>query len=106
MTELKLVDLPGITRNPIDDQPKNIEQITKNIARKYVEEPLIIILFFKAVNGDISIWDGLILAKEIDTSGSRAINELTKFDIMNADIEGKKINKEKYLIIMFLKLLI
>ena len=63
------------------------------MARKYVEEPLIIILFFKAANGDISTSDGLMLTKEMDTSGSRAINELTKFDIMNADTEGKKINK-------------
>lgn len=45
------------------------------MARKYKEEPLIIILFLKADNGDICTSDDLMVTKEIDTSGSRAINE-------------------------------
>jgi len=30
--DLTVIDLPGITRNPVGDQPKNIEEITRNMA--------------------------------------------------------------------------
>ena len=32
--DLTIIDLPGITRIPIGDQPKNIEEITKNMVRR------------------------------------------------------------------------
>ena len=89
--DLTLVDLPGVTRVPIGDQPKNIEQITKDMARRYVEDPLTIILCVIAANSDIATSDGLKLAKEIDTTGSRTIGVLTKLDIMDAGTDAKKV---------------
>ena len=88
--DLTLVDLPGVTRVPIGDQPKNIEQITKDMARRYVEDPLTIILCVIAANSDIATSDGLMLAKEIDTSGSRTLGVLTKLDIMDAGTDARK----------------
>ena len=88
--DLTLVDLPGVTRVPIGDQPKNIEQITKDMARRYAEDPLTIILCVIAANSDIATSDGLMLAKEIDTSGSRTIGVLTKLDIMDAGTDARK----------------
>lgn len=32
--DLTVIDLPGITRNPVGDQPKNIEEITRNMAER------------------------------------------------------------------------
>ena len=88
--DLTLVDLPGVTRVPIGDQPKNIEQITKDMARRYAEDPLTIILCVIAANSDIATSDGLMLAKEIDTTGSRTIGVLTKLDIMDAGTDARK----------------
>ena len=89
--DLTLVDLPGVTRVPIGDQPKNIEQITKDMARRYAEDPLTIILCVIAANSDIATSDGLKLAKEIDTTGSRTIGVLTKLDIMDAGTDARKV---------------
>ena len=88
--DLTLVDLPGVTRVPIGDQPKNIEEITKNMATRYVDDPLTIILCVIAANSDIATSDGLKLAKEIDTTGSRTLGVLTKLDIMDAGTDARK----------------
>ena len=88
--DLTLVDLPGVTRVPVGKQPKNIEQITKEMARRYIEDPLTIILCVIAANSDIATSDGLKLAKEIDTSGTRTLGVLTKLDIMDAGTDAKK----------------
>ena len=88
--DLTLVDLPGVTRVPIGDQPQNIEQITKDMARRYAEDPLTIILCVIAANSDIATSDGLKLAKEIDVTGSRTLGVLTKLDIMDAGTDAKK----------------
>ena len=88
--DLTLVHLPGVTRVPVGKQPKNIEQITKEMARRYIEDPLTIILCVIAANSDIATSDGLKLAKEIDTSGTRTLGVLTKLDIMDAGTDAKK----------------
>ena len=89
--DLTLVDLPGVTRVPIGDQPQNIEQITKDMARRYVQDPLTIILCVIAANSDIATSDGLMLAKEIDTTGTRTLGVLTKLDIMDAGTDARKV---------------
>ena len=89
--DLTLVDLPGVTRVPIGDQPKNIEEITKNMARRYVDDPLTIILCVIAANSDIATSDGLMLAKEIDVTGIRTLGVLTKLDIMDAGTDARKV---------------
>jgi hypothetical protein len=88
--DLTLVDLPGVTRVPVGKQPKNIEEITKNMARRYVSDPLTIILCVIAANSDIATSDGLMLAKQIDTGGVRTIGVLTKLDIMDAGTDARK----------------
>ena len=97
--DLTLVDLPGITRVPVGDQPDNIEEITKNMAIRYIDDPLTIILCVIAANNDIATSDGLKLAKEIDKSGSRTLGVLTKLDIMDAGTDARKtlMNEEIHL---------
>ena len=89
--DLTLVDLPGVTRVPIGCQPRNIEQITIFMAKRYVEDPLTIILCVIPANSDIATSDGLKIAKEIDTTGSRTIGVLTKIDIMDPGTDERKI---------------
>ena len=88
--DLTLIDLPGVTRVPVGKQPKNIEEITKNMARRYCEDPLTIILCVIAANSDIATSDGLKMAKEIDVGGTRTLGVLTKLDIMDQGTDAKK----------------
>ena len=94
--DLTIIDLPGITRVAVGDQPDNIEEITKNIAKRYIEDPLTIILCVIADNTDIATSDGLKLAKEINKVGNRTLGVLTKLDIMDAgtDVSRILLNKE------------
>ena len=88
--DLTLVDLPGVTRVPVGNQPKNIEEITKNMAARYCQDPLTIILCVIAANSDIATSDGLKMAKELDTDGTRTLGVLTKLDIMDEGTNAKK----------------
>ena len=49
---LTLIDLPGITKVPLEnsDQPENIEQITKNLTKKYIKDNMCIILCVIPIN--------------------------------------------------------
>jgi dynamin 1-like protein len=42
--DLTLIDLPGITRAPVGAQHDNIEEITRSMATKYINNSLAIIL--------------------------------------------------------------
>ena len=97
--DLTLIDLPGVTRVPVGKQPKNIEEITKNMAKRYCEDPLTIILCVIAANSDIATSDGLKMAKELDTKGERTIGVLTKLDIMDKGTDARKalMNEEIHL---------
>ena len=61
------------------------------MAKRYVEDPLTIILCVIPANSDIATSDGLKIAKEIDTTGSRTIGVLTKIDIMDPGTDARKI---------------
>ena len=88
---LTIIDLPGIVRVPIGDQPKNIEQITKEMTLRYINDPYTIILCAIDANQDISTSDGLYLAKEIDYYGERTLGVLTKVDLMDIGTDCKDI---------------
>ncbi|KAL9624291.1 MAG: hypothetical protein Q9160_001538 [Pyrenula sp. 1 TL-2023] len=80
---LTLVDLPGITRVPIGDQPKDIERQIKEMILKQISKPNAIILAVTAANIDLANSDGLKLAREVDPEGQRTIGVLTKVDLMD-----------------------
>ncbi|KAM3581270.1 vacuolar protein sorting-associated protein 1 [Umbelopsis sp. WA50703] len=80
---LTLVDLPGLTKVPVGDQPKNIETQIREMLLKYINKPNSIILAVTAANTDLANSDGLKLAREVDPEGSRTIGVLTKIDLMD-----------------------
>jgi GTP-binding protein EngB required for normal cell division len=88
--DLTLIDLPGITKVPVGKQPHNIEEITKNMAEKYVKDPMTIILCVIQANTDISTSDGLKMAREIDREGGRTIGVLTKLDLIDEGAHAKE----------------
>lgn len=80
---LTLVDLPGLTKVPVGDQPKDIEIQIKEMILKYISRPNAIILSVTAANTDLANSDGLKLAREVDPEGNRTIGVLTKIDLMD-----------------------
>ncbi|KAI1295246.1 vacuolar protein sorting-associated protein 1 [Mortierella claussenii] len=81
---LTLVDLPGLTKLPVGDQPKDIERQIRDMIVKYITKPNSIILAVTAANVDLANSDGLRLARDVDPEGARTIGVLTKVDLMDA----------------------
>ena len=79
---LTLVDLPGLTKVPVGDQPRDIEKQIRDMLMKYISKPSCIILAVTAANTDLANSDGLKLAREVDPEGTRTIGVLTKVDLM------------------------
>lgn len=88
--DLTLIDLPGITRIPIDDQPQDIERITKEMAYRYISDPRTIILCVIAANADMTTSEGLQMARKVDKEGVRTIGVITKIDIMDRGTNAKR----------------
>ena len=84
MLTLTLVDLPGLTKNPVGDQPRDIERQIRDMLLKYISKPNAIILAVTAANTDLANSDGLKLASEVDPDGTRTVGVLTKVDLMDA----------------------
>ncbi|CAI2183657.1 10305_t:CDS:10 [Funneliformis geosporum] len=80
---LTLVDLPGLTKVPVGDQPKDIEKQIREMILKYITKPNAIILAVTAANSDLANSDGLKMAREVDPEGSRTVGVLTKIDLMD-----------------------
>ncbi|KAH9901934.1 vacuolar sorting protein 1 [Xylariomycetidae sp. FL2044] len=80
---LTLVDLPGLTRVPVGDQPRDIERQIRDMVLKHIQKANAIILAVTAANTDLANSDGLQLAREVDPEGQRTIGVLTKVDLMD-----------------------
>lgn len=88
--DLTLIDLPGITRIAVDDQPENIEQITRAMAHRYTSDPRTIILCVVPANSDMTTSDGLQMSRKLDPRGIRTIGVITKVDIMDRGTNAKR----------------
>lgn len=86
---LTLVDLPGLTKVPVGDQPKDIEKLVKQMILHFITKQNAIILAVTAANTDLANSDGLKLAREVDPEGNRTIGVLTKVDLMD---QGTDVN--------------
>ncbi|KAI9245681.1 dynamin-A [Phascolomyces articulosus] len=81
---LTLVDLPGLTKVPIGDQPQDIEKQIRSLIMDYISNPNSIILAVSPANMDVANSDSLKLARQVDPEGKRTIGVLTKLDLMDA----------------------
>jgi hypothetical protein len=70
---LTLVDMPGLTKVPIDGQPASIVQDLEDMARNYVKHENAIILAVSPANADLATSDALRLARDVDPAGDRTI---------------------------------
>ncbi|KAI9293116.1 hypothetical protein K502DRAFT_318837 [Neoconidiobolus thromboides FSU 785] len=81
---LTVVDLPGLTKIPIGDQPSDIEKQIRSLILDYISKPNSIILAVSPANVDLVNSESLKLAKEVDPEGKRTIGVITKIDLMDA----------------------
>ncbi|KAH8308353.1 hypothetical protein KR059_011079 [Drosophila kikkawai] len=88
VVNLTLVDLPGITKVPVGDQPEDIEAQIKDLVLKYIENPNSIILAVTAANTDMATSEALKLAKDVDPDGRRTLAVVTKLDLMDAGTDA------------------
>ncbi|XP_054267177.1 dynamin-1-like protein [Macrosteles quadrilineatus] len=80
---LTLVDLPGLTKIPVGDQPDDIEKQTRNLLLEYSRNPNSIILAVTPANADLTTSESLALAREVDPEGERTLAVITKLDLMD-----------------------
>lgn len=87
VVNLTLVDLPGIAKVPVGDQPEDIEKRIRELIMSYIEKPDTLILTVSAANSDLANSDGLQLARSVDPKNERTIGVITKLDLMDKGTE-------------------
>ncbi|KAL9880413.1 dynamin-1 shibire isoform 4-T8 [Glossina fuscipes fuscipes] len=94
---LTLIDLPGLTKVAIGDQPVDIEQQIKNMIFQFIRKETCLILAVTPANTDLANSDALKLAKEVDPQGVRTIGVITKLDLMDEGTDARDILENKLL---------
>ncbi|CAK78344.1 unnamed protein product (macronuclear) [Paramecium tetraurelia] len=92
---LQLIDLPGITKNPVGDQPQDIEQKVLDIVLPFIKNQNSLILAVSKASDDLATSDGLKLARSVDPNGLRTIGVITQLDLMDegSDILNDLLNQ-------------
>ena len=70
---MTLVDLPGIAKVPVGDQPSDIEKRIRKMVLEYIRHPTCVILAVSAANADLVNSDALELARVVDPEGRRTV---------------------------------
>lgn len=69
MLNLTLIDLPGMTKVPVGDQPPDIEMQIRNMLLEFISKENCLILAISPANSDLANSDALKIAKEVDPQG-------------------------------------
>lgn len=67
---LTLIDLPGITKVPVGDQPQDIEFQIRDMILQFISRESSLILAVTPANMDLANSDALKMAKEVDPQGN------------------------------------
>uniref|UniRef100_A0A668VDH0 Interferon-induced GTP-binding protein Mx n=1 Tax=Oreochromis aureus TaxID=47969 RepID=A0A668VDH0_OREAU len=94
---LTLVDLPGMTKVPVGDQPADIEFQIRDMLMQFVTKENCLMLAVSPANSDLANSDALKIAKEVDPQGLRTIGVITKLDLMDEGTDAKDILENKLL---------
>lgn len=85
---MTLVDLPGLAKLPVGDQPPDVERRVRELAMRYVSAPTCLILAVTPAGADAVTSDALHLAREADPRGERTLGVLTKCDLADGGRSG------------------
>ncbi|CAI5679630.1 dynamin-2 isoform X4 [Oreochromis niloticus] len=94
---LTLIDLPGMTKVPVGDQPQDIEHQIRDMLLQFITKESCLILAVTPANTDLANSDALKIAKEVDPQGLRTIGVITKLDLMDEGTDARDILENKLL---------
>ncbi|NXS88550.1 DYN2 protein, partial [Erpornis zantholeuca] len=94
---LTLIDLPGITKVPVGDQPQDIEFQIRDMILQFISRESSLILAVTPANMDLANSDALKMAKEVDPQGLRTIGVITKLDLMDEGTDARDVLENKLL---------
>ncbi|XP_074512532.1 dynamin-2 isoform X4 [Sebastes fasciatus] len=94
---LTLIDLPGMTKVAVGDQPVDIEHQIRDMLMQFITKESCLILAVTPANMDLANSDALKIAKEVDPQGLRTIGVITKLDLMDEGTDAKDILENKLL---------
>ncbi|XP_052408670.1 dynamin-3 isoform X7 [Carassius gibelio] len=94
---LTLIDLPGMTKVAVGDQPLDIEHQIRDMLLQFVTRESCLILAVTPANTDLANSDALKLSKEVDPQGLRTIGVITKLDLMDEGTDARDILENKLL---------
>ncbi|XP_019224350.1 PREDICTED: dynamin-related protein 1E-like [Nicotiana attenuata] len=83
VVNLTLIDLPGLTKVAVEEQPESVVKDIEDMVQSYVAKPNCIILAISPANQDIATSDAIKLSREVDPTGERTFGVLTKLDLMD-----------------------
>ncbi|KAG0480227.1 hypothetical protein HPP92_010825 [Vanilla planifolia] len=78
--DLTMVDLPGITRVPVQGQPDNIYELIADIIKQYIKPQESIILNVLSASVDFSTCESIRMSQQVDRNGERTLAVVTKAD--------------------------
>ena len=73
---ITLIDLPGLTKIPVGDQPLDIEAQIRDMINQFISKETCLILAVTPANVDLATSDALMLAKHVDPDGIIRHHEL------------------------------
>ncbi|KAK0152154.1 Dynamin-1-like protein [Merluccius polli] len=88
---LTLVDLPGITKVPVGDQPEDIEAQVQEMIQSFISNPNSLILAVSPANSDLATSEALKLARDVDPDGRRTLLVVSKLDLMDAGTDALEV---------------
>eukprot|EP00088_Acartia_fossae_P009992 TRINITY_DN1489_c0_g2_i6.p1 TRINITY_DN1489_c0_g2~~TRINITY_DN1489_c0_g2_i6.p1 ORF type:complete len:866 (+),score=296.20 TRINITY_DN1489_c0_g2_i6:201-2798(+) len=94
---ITLIDLPGLTKLAVGDQPTDIGEQIKDMIMQFISRETCLILAVTPANTDLATSDALMLAKAADPDGLRTIGVLTKLDLMDEGTDAKDVLENKLL---------
>nr|XP_020443126.1 dynamin-2-like isoform X1 [Monopterus albus] len=94
---LTLIDLPGMTKVAVGDQPPDIEHQIRDMLLQFITKESCLILAVTPANMDLANSDALKIAKEVDPQGLRTIGVITKLDLMDEGTDAQDILENKLL---------
>uniref|UniRef100_A0A8B9HQP3 dynamin GTPase n=1 Tax=Astyanax mexicanus TaxID=7994 RepID=A0A8B9HQP3_ASTMX len=94
---LTLIDLPGITKVPVGDQPHDIEYQIRDMIMQFICRENCLILAVTPANMDLANSDALKLGKDVDPQGQRTIGVITKLDLMDEGTNARDVLENRLL---------
>ncbi|XP_059191865.1 dynamin-2-like isoform X3 [Centropristis striata] len=94
---LTLIDLPGMTKVAVGDQPVDIEHQIREMLMQFITKESCLILAVTPANTDLANSDALKISKEVDPQGLRTIGVITKLDLMDEGTDARDILENKLL---------